>query len=498
VTQPSAAVDSSRLVEELASLTPTPSPAHVAALADALTAFVLALHPAAAYAPTIDALCRAATSPENTVADAGQRLLFAAVAEPLGDSFEPRGARLYDELFAEVIDFCRRLPEAADVDACLRGAGIRGRDDLLSRKAAGRGPGLRTLEGVRKALVLSRVTIGADVAVTGVVLQRLARLYPDAELCLIGSSAPPVVSAGTGARAIAHRYERRGNLVARLRSWVDLVETCTRELAGLDPEHCVVVDPDSRLTQLGLLPLVGPTVPSVFFESRSYRAPDPHAISELTARWLDETFGADDGATPVSPRVVPAREDMARADDAVSRVKSRGAGRLVGVNLGVGGNPRKRVGGTFELDLLRGLLADDNAVLLDYGAPDEAEGSAQLVARLRSEGHQAADIWDAARSVDHTTPRLLTYRGGLDAFSALLARTDCYVGYDSAFQHIAVAQDVPVVDIFVDPPNPTFPRRWRPSSAPTVRAIEIVSPVDTATAVARVLAAARDLRARHG
>ena len=490
-------IDASRLEHELARLERTPSPGHVSALADALTAFVLALHPAEAYATTVAAICRAATSGEQSVADAGQRLLFSAIAEPLGDSFEPRAVTLYDEIFADVIDYCRRLPAASDVDACLTRAGIRDRRDLLHRKATLRAPQMapRGHGRIRKVLVLSRVTIGADVAVTGVVLQKLARVYPDAELCLVGSLAPELVSAGIGVQAIAHRYERRGGLVSRLESWVDLVETCEHELAGLEPEQCLVVDPDSRLTQLGLLPLVGTSVPSAFFESRGYHAPGVDSISELTAHWLNATFGPDDDLTPVSPRVRPAREDTEWANAVTSRLPRREGSRLIGVNLGVGGNPRKRVDGAFELDLLRRLLRDGDTVILDYGAPDEIEEIGQLVRALQREQHQVVDLSDVASgAASDTSSRLLTYRGGLGRFAALLARTDGYIGYDSAFQHIAAAQGVPVVDIFVNPPNETFSRRWRPSSSPKVRAIEVPSSMGASGAVALVLAAFRELR----
>lgn len=352
----------------------------------------------------------------------------------------------------------------------------------------------RTRGQVRKVLVLSRVTIGADVAVTGVVLQKLARLYPDAELCLVGSSAPDLVSAGTRVRGISHRYERRGNLVSRLTSWVDLVETCQRELGGLDTDQCLVVDPDSRLTQLGLLPLVDAAVPSAFFESRSYRASGVQTISGLTAHWLDATFGSDDAGADLSPLATPAPEDAAWAESMIGQVGRRDGTRLVGVNLGVGGNPRKRLSDAFELDLLRSLLRAGDTVILDFGTADEVEATARLVGALQGERHAVADISDAAHIGADLGPRLLTYRGGLGRFTALLARTDCYIGYDSAFQHLAAAQGVPVVDVFVDPPNGTFSRRWRPSSAPTVRALDVPSSMDVTEAVALVLAAFRDLR----
>ena len=39
---------------------------------------------------------------------------------------------------------------------------------------------------IKKILVLSRVTIGADIAVTSVIIQRLSERYPKAEMVLIG------------------------------------------------------------------------------------------------------------------------------------------------------------------------------------------------------------------------------------------------------------------------------------------------------------------------
>ena len=42
------------------------------------------------------------------------------------------------------------------------------------------------MQDIKKILLLSRVTIGADVAVTSIIIQRLAELYPKAEMVLIG------------------------------------------------------------------------------------------------------------------------------------------------------------------------------------------------------------------------------------------------------------------------------------------------------------------------
>jgi ADP-heptose:LPS heptosyltransferase len=87
---------------------------------------------------------------------------------------------------------------------------------------------------------------------------------------------------------------------------------------------------------------------------------------------------------------------------------------------------------------------------------------------------------------------LLVYEGGLGPFAALIRHCDLYVGYDSAFQHIASALAVPVVDIFVDAPSASFAERWRPRSRAEVRLVKPRAEA-MADAVAEVLAACRDV-----
>jgi len=58
---------------------------------------------------------------------------------------------------------------------------------------------------------------------------------------------------------------------------------------------------------------------------------------------------------------------------------------------------------------------------------------------------------------------LITWHGGIGAFSALTAECDEYVGYDSAGQHIAAAQGVPTVSIFSGIAPELFRNRWKPT-----------------------------------
>lgn len=100
-------------------------------------------------------------------------LLFRAVVERLADLFEPRLCDVYAELFSEVI--ARSIPSLSQ-------------RQLVERYRVIRRP--RKFEGdpsaVRKVFVLSRVTLGADVAVTSMVLDAAKKMFREAEIFFVG------------------------------------------------------------------------------------------------------------------------------------------------------------------------------------------------------------------------------------------------------------------------------------------------------------------------
>ncbi len=112
------------------------------------------------------------------------------------------------------------------------------------------------------------------------------------------------------------------------------------------------------------------------------------------------------------------------------------------VSLGVGGNEGKRIGGSFERNLLRELSARAATVIVDKGAGEE----------------EAARAEQAAAGL----PNVRFWNGSFAAFASLIANSDLYVGYDSAGQHAAAALGVPLVSVFAGAINDRFFERWRP------------------------------------
>ncbi len=426
----------------------------------------------------IQLLCEMATLEDEDLASHGLRGLFTLLVERLSDSFDPELCPLYDRVFAQVVDFCRGLPEGRGLDAELTRFDLETRSSLLGRRArllqareAPRDEERRA--AVRKVLIPSRVTLGAEVAVTSVVMAKMKRAFPHAEIVLLAAPAmAQIFAADQRVRVREVGYAREGGLIQRLDGWIEVVRAVDDEIRGLDPSQCLVVDPDSRLTQLGLLPLTEDDGRHHFFQSRSYRRPGVEGIGPLAACWLNERFGGDE---EILPYLALSGPDLAFARQLCGELR-RGVDRpLVVVSFGVGGNPLKRLHDPFEAEFLDRLLDGGAAVILIKGVgEEELRRSEALVAGIQASGKKVV------RASGRETPSapvsgvdLLAWEGPVGAFCALIGESDAYVGYDSAGQHIAAALGVPTVDIFADSTHPLVPVRWHPYGPSRVEVIRV-------------------------
>jgi ADP-heptose:LPS heptosyltransferase len=360
----------------------------------------------------------------------GGRALFGVLAEGLCDRFEPRLVDAYVALFAEVM--AAALPE-------FTAAELRARYERVRRP--------RPVAGdPHTVYVLSRVTLGADIAIASVLLDAAKRRFPRARIALVGGEKSYALFAADP--RIEHApvaYQRRGTLRERL-------EACPR----LDDPDALVIDPDSRLTQLGLLP-VCPEENYVFFESRAYGCETEDSLGTLTRRWAAEVLGVTGAHAYIAPA-----EQTAPADAAVS--------------LGVGGNSDKGLPDPFERRLL-GALADRGLeVLVDCGPGGEEEERVRRAAAAHPE-------------------RIRLFHGSFAAFASAIARSKLYVGYDSAGQHAAAACGTPLAIVFAGYPNPRFCARWRPTGRGPVEVIPVENR-DAESALTRTLDAVERLLAR--
>jgi hypothetical protein len=411
----------------------------------------------------IDLLCEMTTFSEDTNLNGiAARALFSIIIESLCDDFEDLQTETYNRVMAQIISFCRELRAAEELNHCLREFEIYTRDDLLARieKIRVNPRMLAPHRKVAKILILSRVTIGADVAINSIIIQRLAQIFPSAEIVLIGGgNLDEIYSANSKIRFCRVGYNRQGGLLDRLSSWQTVLNIIGRELAACPLANTILMDPDSRLSQLGVLPLIAPDH-YFFFDSRSEGSFAGNlSMAQLTNSWLDRITGVEDFRYP---KVWLPPSNIRQAQRFYKKLRANGAARVIAVNFGVGGNPRKKVGRLLEQTLLLSLLKEPNTViLLDKGfGDDEVQHCRSLLKTTKAKGYSIQDCVFEDGLDPAINWGVIGLQTRIGEIAALIAACDEYIGYDSACQHIAAALETPCLTIFAGSNNMRFIRRW--------------------------------------
>ena len=418
-------------------------------------------------------LAEAAFCSDPDLAAAATKALFSGLVEEWADCFEPSLCDTYAAFMSEVLH-----APGSPVAAALGALGYGEPEALLDRyRRTASAARVADLDRgrVKKVAVLSRITLGADVAVTRPLLLAAASAFAAAQIEFIGpkKNADLILSG----QPIRHReisYGRSALLVDRLQAWNRLREVVQGSMNGLRPDECLIVDPDSRLTQLGLLP-VAPDGSYHFFESRSAGGGGDSSLSALALQWCGRAWGVDSaGAGRVPPQVSPASG---------KRLSDKGDRPLAAVSFGVGGRASKRVGGHFEDCLLESLRQRGIRIVLDYGlGEEEAVVVDQRVAAFAGTvGELSSDQPGWPSQAD-----LLTWRGSLAAFGAWTAGADVYVGYDSAAAHLAAAHATPVIEIFAGAPSERFRQRWTPAGPAPVHVLPFTGSTDVAALLRKI------------
>ena len=314
---------------------------------------------------------------------------FRVLIESLADSFDPAQSAAYDALMAAW--------------------GLR------------RGVATTAIPAdVETVYVLSRVTLGADIKITSMMLEAAKSRFPGARVVFVaGRKSIELFEADTRLEFLEAVYPRSGPVSSRIAFGQALRERLTAP-------NSIVIDPDSRMTQLGLIPVCDPDR-YFHFPSRTEGTARDN-LSTLTLQWLARTFGVT-GRAYVAPKAVP-----------LSCVRPCAA-----VSLGVGENESKRVLRDFEARLIRLLGERYRTICVDRGAGGEEE-------RRVTRAVEASGVAD----------RVLFWEGSFAGFVSIVSQSDLYAGYDSAGQHAAAAASVPFVSVFAGAPSKVFQSRWAP------------------------------------
>jgi ADP-heptose:LPS heptosyltransferase len=419
-----------------------------------------------------DALADAADSDDEALRGAGLSALFGGLVEPLNDGFTRAGRAVYAWLFGRIVwRVASRQPALAEA---LAGFGVHSEADLLARHRAARLGAHAPPDTAARILVLSRVTIGADILLTSVVLQRLRQRHPQAELVLLGDGKLHGLFGGlAGVRVRPLSYARRGPLRERLASWLGVVEAVRAEAPDL------VVAPDSRLDQLGVLPVMEDPARYLLWENLQGEDAAPRSLADLLDGWLAARLGL-----PTAPTVTPRVALAAEAAALHARLGAAfGPAPIAAVKLDHGGNPAKALPRAAEIALLTRLRALGWRVLLDRGfGAEELANSDALLAGL---GWRACDLDDSGkglgRAVDTLAPgdlaaeTVMRFHGSIAGWAAALAACGHAVSYDSVGHHLAGALGVPVTVAFTGFSDPAFPIAWQPRSQAPVQVVTIAT-----------------------
>ena len=342
-------------------------------------------------AALLASLRRGESPPAREILELGEgcpREFFRDVVEPLADSFDPAQAAAYEQLLHVWIP-----PVPAVIPA------------IPAR--------------IETVYVLSRVTLGADIKIVSPILAAMKERFPEARIVFVANrKSAEIFEADRRVEHLNVDYPRTGPASLR----VDFA----RELRlKLQAENSIVIDPDSRMTQLGLIPACNPE--NYFhFPSRTIGGIGGENLTDMVRRWLRTTFGVD-ALAYIAPRT-----------QAVDGVEPR-----VAISLGVGENESKRVGGDFETSLIDVLGLYHKTIWVDRGAGGD-------------EARRVTAAVEASLVSDHVR----FWEGGFAGFASIISQCNFYAGYDSAGQHAAAATGVPLISIFAGAPSERFRQRW--------------------------------------
>ena len=248
-------------------------------------------------------------------------------------------------------------------------------------------------------------------------------------------------------------------MVERFASWFAVLEAIDEEVTAGISEDIIVVDPDSRLSQLGVLPLID-SQKYLFFNSRGKDSyPKKMSIAELANHWMDKVLGESEFCYPT---VWLQDSRLDKASRFAAALQKAGCRKIITVNFGVGGNSRKRLEGDFEEKLILRLLEEpDTVVILDQGfGQEELARSKALINKIERHGFTAKDAEFESLDRIEISGGIVGIVSGIGEIAALISKCNEFIGYDSACQHIAASLGIPTYTIFAGSNNARFIRRW--------------------------------------
>lgn len=409
----------------------------------------------------IELLCEIAINDDDKISDFASKALFGIIIESLCDDFEDMQTETYNLVMTNIISYLRNNEKGQILDKMLKAFDIHSSFDLLDRIETVRFKNNKTrvYPSFKKIFILSRITIGADIAITSVIIQRMMKLFPNAEIVIAGTDKLKSIFGGNKKIKIREiKYSRRGNIFDKFGSWLQLIKIIEEEKHNYSSDDFLIIDPDSRLSQLGLLPL-SKLNNYYYFNSREY-VPLKGNISMpvITNKWIDKVFGINDFSYP---NVWLKDDDIKNVENFIKPLKNSNL-KLIAINFGVGGNYRKKVPDYFEEKLLLKILQTPNTlIILDKGFGDEElTNSNNLILKISEQGFFTNHASLKKPIKDNISSGIIGIECSIGEMGAIITLCDKFIGYDSACQHLSSAIGTKTLTIFAGSNNSRFVRRW--------------------------------------
>jgi ADP-heptose:LPS heptosyltransferase len=367
-----------------------------------------------------------------------------------------------------VIHLIRELPEADHIDRTLKTFGLFTQQDLLDRVKSlieHNKTNSPQKQNIKKVFVLSRVTIGADVAITSIIIEKSKKIFPHANIFFLANKKNyELFGNDEKIKILTLDYKRRGGLISRLESWLETLKHIENETKDIEPSEYVIIDSNSRITQLGLLPLVTDDIGYYLFEPLAHADEEKRKLGEDVNEWLTKVFA--DANVDIDEITYPTLNIPAEYNKAAKEFYQKLTDKnkfIATVNFGVGGNDDKRISDEFEFDVVLHLIENGTTVILDEGfGEDEIERADSIINQLKERGKTIIKVNDDLSFATHSQPDLIAFKGGIGQFAALISQSQLYLGYDSMGQHVAAALEIPELVIFNGYPTEKFSRKWHP------------------------------------
>ena len=441
----------------------------------------------------IDLMCEMATfSADKELNRIASAAFFSVIIEELCDDYEDFQFEAYNKVMSQVISYCRNTPASKQLDDYLNKFKIHSAEDIFNRAVNVHNQKYRFNDKpVKQIFLLSRITVGADVAITSVMIQRLSKMFPEAEFIILGSLKLKEIFGGNSRiRIIEVEYTRGGGLIERFDTWCRAVDILEQESKAGERGPVLLIDPDSRITQLGILPIFD-EANYFYFNSHIDSASTKNAcMAEHSNAWMNKVFGKSEFC---HPKVWLEPELMNKAQKLTNGLRQSGCQSITAVNFGVGGNGRKKLGLDFEKNLIVELLKQpQSVVILDKGfGAEELANSQEIINEAKNKGFTTRQVDLRQGEIENFSHGLLAVECTIGEIAALIGSSGEYIGYDSACQHIAAAQAIPTITIFSGSNNPRFIRRWSACGETSCKVIHvdtIDNPIDIAEIINRIMA----------